>query len=138
MLFSSRRPDDPFFSIYRVWDTLSRHTWLRIDMLKNGSSGLLELKKHVYDAVEHLKVFLSASPECGDLFRYQKCCSECHRMHSGTSSEVTPYLVSLLCMHKHCFSAVKYALETITVPSNCHMMRKNVPKLLYAFHGNTI
>ena len=39
-----------------------------IDMLKNGSSGLRELKKHVYDTVEHLKVLLRASPECEDPF----------------------------------------------------------------------
>ena len=39
-----------------------------IDMLKNGSSGLLELKKHTYGAIEHLEVFLRASPECGDPF----------------------------------------------------------------------
>ena len=38
------------------------------DMLKNGSSGLLELKKHTYGAIEHLEVFLRASPECGDPF----------------------------------------------------------------------
>ena len=38
------------------------------DMLKNGSSGLRELTKHAYDAVEHLKVFLRASPECVDPF----------------------------------------------------------------------
>ena len=37
-------------------------------MLKNGSSSLWKLHKRAYDAVEHLKVFLRASPEYGDPF----------------------------------------------------------------------
>ena len=49
-----------------------------------------------------------------------------HGAHMNMTSicTVTPYLASPLCIHKHCFSAVKYALEATTGPSNHHMMRK--------------